>query len=172
MVRSHRARALVVALIAAAGCTRAEAPAPAALPWQPHGLRVPTLACELATPDGFARSTAPMPDHLAELTKPTATGIATIIVAERVEPDLETAAARVRAVWAAGPGTALVRDESLADAAAPAWILARHDADARDLVVLLAFADAPLVEVVARHAADDSAAREAAIALARSLRCR
>jgi hypothetical protein len=179
---------LVIALVVgAAACARAEpsapgraasAPAPA-VPWQPHGLRVPTTRCEFALPEGFARSTAPMPDHIAELTKPTSSGIATIVVAERVEADLPAASERVRAYWAAGPltqaGAAVARDEALTDASVPGWALSLRTGAAserhEELVVLLAFEHAPVVEVVARHAVDDAASRDAVLALANSLRC-
>ncbi len=113
--------------------------------------RKPTARCDLEVPAGWVRSPSPMPDHLAELFtdgKP----VNTIIVGERPE-----------------------RDPAVADAAAPGGVLSLRwgppGAGTVETISLVAFPDAPVIEVIARREEANAQASAAAAALARSLRC-
>lgn len=184
MFGSLRARSvpgLLVAavLLAAPACDKkpvAARPAPA-LPWQPHGLRTPTLRCDFTVPEGWTRSGSPMPDHLAELT---ASGFQSqAIIAERVEPDLATAAARVEAYYRSSlltaAGSKIVAAAPLEGTQGPAQLLSlrwgAEGAGRLETVILVAMPELPLVEIIGRHDEADARARAAIVSLARSLRC-
>lgn len=172
----------LVALFLLAGCEKKGAqgagpqPAPA-VPWQPHGLRVPTLRCELTAPSGWSRHGSPMPDHIAELSA--ADHRSTIIVGQRVEPELAAAREAALAYYRSGlltaPGSAILEDTPLPGAAAPGHRLSLRTgpsgAGRIETVIFLAFPGQPLVEIVARHEESDAQAADSVRSLARSLRC-
>ena len=173
-------------LFTSAGCNKKSAtpalatssatPAPS-LPWQPHGLRRPTVRCDFAVPAGWTRSASPMPDHLAELLGPSSQ--AHLILAERVETSLPQARERVIAYYQSGLLTA-VDAKLLQDAALPGCQAQAHQLQLRsgpkesgriELVILLAFPELPVIDVVARFPESDLQAQQAVLALASSLRC-
>ena len=173
-------------LFTSAGCNKKSAttalatssatPAPS-LPWQPHGLRTPTVRCDFAVPSGWTRSASPMPDHLAELLGPSSQ--AHLILAERVETSLPQARERVIAYYQSGLLTA-VDAKLLQDAALPGCQAQAHQLQLRsgpkesgriELVILLAFPQLPVIDVVARFPESDLPAQQAVLALASSLRC-
>jgi hypothetical protein len=156
--------------------TESAPPAPS-IPWQPHGLREPTVRCTLDVPAGLRRLPSPMPDHIAELmSDPPAT---TVIVAQRVEPDLESARQRVNAYHRSGlltaEGARTLMDTALTGAHAPAHLVSVRsgppNAGRVEAVALLAFERLPLVEVVARYDEGDARAADSVLAVVRALRC-
>lgn len=172
----------LTALLALAGCDKkgaqsAASPTAPAVPWQPHGLRVPTLRCDLTAPSGWSRHGSPMPDHIAELTSGDRRSV--IIVGQRVEPELAAAREAALSYYRSGlltaPGSALLSDAPLAGAAAPGHRLSLRSgpsgAGRIEAVIVLAFPGQPLVEIVARHEESDAAAADSVLSLARSLRC-
>ena len=149
----------------------------ASLPWQPHGLRTPTVRCDFALPAGWTRSASPMPDHLAELLGPSSQ--AHLILAERVETSLSQARERVIAYYQSGLLTA-VDAKLLQDAALPGCQAQAHQLQLRsgpkesgriELVILLAFPQLPVIDLLARFPESDVQAQQAVLTLARSLRC-
>ncbi len=142
-----RARYIVVGLLAlasASGVIARKKPVEGAP-------RKPTARCDLEVPAGWVRSPSPMPDHIAELLTD-GTTVNTIIVGERPE--------RARAV---------------ADAGTPGRVLPLNwgppNAGTVETISLVAFPDAPVIEVIARHEEANAQASAAAAALVRSLRC-
>jgi hypothetical protein len=160
---------------AASDLTTAGPPPSPGVPWQPHGLRLPTVRCDFDLPAGWTRSGHPMPDHIAELFAPKLT----VIVEERVEPGLAEARERVLAYARSGllrsEGARVSTDASLVGAHAPGHLLSvrfgNADAGRVEAVALLAFPGLPLVDIVARHDEGDARVREAVSAFVRSLRC-
>ena len=151
-------------------------PAPTS-PWQPPGLRVPTLRCEFAVPAGWSQHPSPMPDHIAELSA--GGGKSIVLIEQRVEPNPTTAMEHIRAYYRSGLLTAadaqIVSDAQLDGTAVPAHRLSiRWGAAAArriETVIVLAFTKQPLVTIVARHDDSDGPAAEAVLTLVRSLRC-
>jgi hypothetical protein len=162
----------------AATALATSSPTPAAsLPWQPHGLRRPTVRCDFAVPAGWTRSASPMPDHLAELLGPSSQ--AHLILAERVETSLPQARERAVAYYQSGLLTA-VDAKLLQDAALPGCQAQAHQLQLRsgpkesgrvELVILLAFPELPVINLVARFPESDLPAQQAVLAVASSLRC-
>jgi hypothetical protein len=185
MLKSLRPRFLgrvitTVLVFATPACDKkqsaATTPAPS-VPWQPHGLRVPTVRCDFATPTGWTRSDSPMPDHIAELYTSGHKSVA--ILSQRVEPELASAQARVLAYYRSGfltaAGAKILEDAPLEGTKSAARLLSMRmgpDGAGRiETVILLGFPEQPIVEIVARHDEVDTQAREAVLLLARSVRC-
>lgn len=169
-------------LLSLAGCekkgTPLAGPSPApAVPWQPHGLRVPTLRCELTPPSGWSRHPSPMPDHIAELSS--GEGRSVLIVGQRVEPELvaarEAALVYYRSGLLTAPGSALLLDAPIEGAAAPGHRLSLRTGPSGpgriETAIFLAFPGQPLVEIVARYEESDATAADSVLSFARSLRC-
>lgn len=118
-----------------------------------------------------------MPDHIAELFAEQQKSLA--IVSQRVEPDLTSARDKVAAHYRTGLLTAadakVLVDAPLDGAKGTAHLYSIRTGEAgsgrMETVILLVFPTLPLIEVVARYDEADVSARDAVLALARSLRC-
>lgn len=173
----RRAAWLVAALLLASCAKRSPDANDDPTAWQHHGLRPPTARCTFDVPAGFERTT-PMPDHIAELRSP-GQPIATITVAERVERDVASARTRAVAYYRAGlltgAGAKITADGAFPQAAAPAHLLSlRYGPEGQgnvETLVLFAFGG-KTIELLARHDERNTAAGDAVVAFARSLRCR
>ena len=118
-----------------------------------------------------------MPDHLAELVGRDSQ--AHLILAERVETSLPQARERAVAYYQSGLLTA-VDAKLLQDAALPGCQAQAHQLQLRsgpkesgrvELVILLAFPELPVINLVARFSESDLQAQQAVLAVASSLRC-
>jgi hypothetical protein len=124
-----------------------------------------------------------MPDHIAELIRAPPSGqestLATLIVEERVEPDLPAAESRVLAYWRSGlltaEGARVVSNTSLGDAGAPAHLMSVRSGEATagqiEAVALIAFPGLPVVDVVAHYAESDAVTAGQVDDFVRGLRC-
>jgi len=154
-----------------------DAPDASAVPWQPHGLRVPTTHCEFDVPAGWTRSVSPMPDHIAELSDGNPKSV--IIIEERVEPDVasarEASLAYYRSSVLRAGGASTIADGPLEGARARGHVLSMRWGTPNDgsveTVSFLSFTGVPVVDVVARYEEANTRARDAAAALVRSMRC-
>ena len=174
MVRMRVPTMVLCAILACFGCGRCAGGDVERVPWQPHGFRAPTVACDFDLPSGLVRSASPMPDHVAEFMSSTLPP-STLILSERVEPDLATALLRIRAFHRSGllttAGARTTTDEALQGAQAPAHLIAvASTIDGVvwvETVAVLAFPGLPLIEAVARSR--DGTAD--VVGFVRSLRC-
>lgn len=147
-------------------------------PWQPHGLRRPQVSCTGLDGHGLVVSASPMPDHIAELRQ--ATGHAHVIVAERTETELAQAMEHARGYYRGGlltaPGARVVTDARRDRGETAGHVLRLQVGSGPgaqiEQVYVLAFAGLPLIELLARFAADDTHAEAAIEAVAQSITCR
>jgi hypothetical protein len=124
-----------------------------------------------------------MPDHIAELRAPLPTSpdspLATLLVEERVEPDLPAGEARVLAYWRSGlltaEGARVLSNATLDDAGAPAHLMSvrwgKAAAAQVQTVALVAFPGLPVVDVVANYAESDTMTAMQVEGFVRGLRC-
>lgn len=155
-----RVRLALAVLALAGGCDRKPNSAPQ-LPWQPHGFRAPTLACEVVVPTGL-KQVNPMPDHLVELISTELPPRELFIISERVEDTLAAAVDRVHQFHAG-------RSPVDQDFEGGTLITVRREDGGFERVALLERDGLPIIEVIGRSSLENGKAR--VIEVASALKC-